>query len=84
MAKNNEFYGIDLGTTHTVVVKAIKKDKDSWKHTKLKLSNMPISELDDIKETELLPSAVYFAKDGNVIVGNTPKKQFILIQREFI
>lgn len=67
------FYGIDLGTTHTVVVKATKEG-NSWKYTKLKLANMPISELDDIKETELLPSAVYFAKDGRVIVGEYAKE----------
>ena len=66
------FYGIDLGTTHTVVVKATKEG-NNWKYTKLKLPNMPISELDDIKETELLPSAVYYAKDGRVIVGEYAK-----------
>ena len=67
------FYGIDLGTTHTVVVKATKEG-NIWKYTKLKLQNMPISELDEIKETELLPSAVYFAKDGRVIVGEYAKE----------
>lgn len=67
------FYGIDLGTTHTVVVKATKEGS-SWKYSKLKLVNMPISELDDIKETDLLPSAVYFAKDGRVIVGEYAKE----------
>lgn len=73
MARRSDFYGIDLGTTHTVVVKAIKED-GSWKYTKLKLANMPINELDDIKETELLPSAVYFAEDGRVIVGEYAKE----------
>lgn len=68
MVIRRAFYGIDLGTTHTVVVKAIKEG-DSWKYTKLKLENMPISELDDVKETELLPSAVYFPKNGGAIVG---------------
>ena len=67
------FYGIDLGTTHTVVVKATKEG-NSWRYSKLKLPNMPISELDDIKERELLPSAVYFAKDGRVIVGEYAKE----------
>ena len=42
------FYGIDLGTTHTVVVKAIKEGND-WKYTNLKLPNMPISDYDPIK-----------------------------------
>ena len=73
MANNKRaFYGIDLGTTHTVVVKATKEGND-WKYSKLKLPNIPISELDDIKETELLPSAVYYAKDGRVIVGEYAK-----------
>lgn len=67
------FYGIDLGTTHTVVVKATKEG-GAWKCSKLKLVNMPISELDDIKETDLMPSAVYFAKDGRVIVGEYAKE----------
>lgn len=67
------FYGIDLGTTHTVVVKAAKEG-DSWKYTKMKLANKPINELDNIKETELLPSAVYFAKDGEAIVGEYAKE----------
>lgn len=67
------FYGIDLGTTHTVVVKATK-DGGSWKYTKLKLPNMPISDLDDIKETELLPSAVYFPKNGDPVVGEYAKE----------
>ena len=71
--RTRAFYGIDLGTTHTVVVKAAKEG-DSWKYTKMKLENMPINELDDIKETELLPSAVYFAKDGKVIVGEYAKE----------
>lgn len=71
--RTRAFYGIDLGTTHTVVVKAAKEG-DSWKYTKMKLENMPINELDDIKETELLPSAVYFAKDGRVIVGEYAKE----------
>ena len=71
--KNTVFYGIDLGTTHTVVVKASKEGR-SWKYTKLKLANMPISELDDIKETELLPSAVYFPENGGApIVGEYAK-----------
>lgn len=73
MARRKAFYGIDLGTTHTVVVKATKEG-DAWKYVKLKLVNMPISELDDIKETELLPSAVYFAKDGRIIVGEYAKE----------
>ena len=72
MAGRRAFYGIDLGTTHTVVVKATKEG-NSWRYTKLKLDNMPISELDEVKETELLPSAVYFAKDGRVIVGEYAK-----------
>lgn len=70
----NTFYGIDLGTTHTVVIKAIKEES-SWKYIKLKLDNMPIdAELNEIKETDLLPSAVYFAKDGRVIVGEYAKE----------
>ena len=73
MAGRKAFYGIDLGTTHTVVVKATKEG-DAWKYVKLKLVNMPISELDGIKETELLPSAVYFAKDGRIIVGEYAKE----------
>lgn len=73
MAGRKAFYGIDLGTTHTVVVKATKEGGE-WKYVKLKLVNMPISELDDIKETELLPSAVYFAKDGRIIVGEYAKE----------
>lgn len=73
MAVRRAFYGIDLGTTHTVVVKASKEGAE-WKYTKLKLPNMPISDLDDEKETELLPSAVYFAKDGRVIVGEYAKE----------
>ena len=73
MAGRKAFYGIDLGTTHTVVVKATKEG-DAWKYVKLKLVNIPISELDGIKETELLPSAVYFAKDGRIIVGEYAKE----------
>lgn len=73
MAGRKAFYGIDLGTTHTVVVKATK-EQDAWKYVKLKLANMPISELEDIKETELLASAVYFAKDGRIIVGEYAKE----------
>ena len=73
MAGRKAFYGIDLGTTHTVVVKATKEG-EAWKYVKLKLVNMSISELDDIKETELLPSAVYFAKDGRIIVGEYAKE----------
>lgn len=73
MAGRKAFYGIDLGTTHTVVVKATKEG-EAWKYVKLKLVNMPISELDDIKESELLPSAVYFAKDGRIIVGEYAKE----------
>lgn len=70
---NRVFYGIDLGTTHTVVVKASNENR-VWKYTKLKLANMPISELDDIKETELLPSAVYFPENGGTpIVGEYAK-----------
>lgn len=72
-AVRRAFYGIDLGTTHTVVVKATK-DGSSWKYTKMKLANMPISELDDIVETELLPSAVYFPKEGTPIVGKYAKE----------
>ena len=71
MAVKN-FYGIDLGTTHTVVVKATKEGT-AWKYVKLKLPNMPLNELDGIKETELLPSAVYFARDGRIIVGEYAK-----------
>lgn len=73
MAVRRAFYGIDLGTTHTVVVRATKEGNE-WKYAKLKLPNMPISDLDDEKETELLPSAVYFAKDGRVIVGEYAKE----------
>jgi len=72
MAVRRAFYGIDLGTTHTVVVRATKEGNE-WKYSKLKLPNMPISDLDDEKETELLPSAVYFAKDGRVVVGEYAK-----------
>lgn len=72
MAIKRAFYGIDLGTTHTVVIKATKEGS-LWKYTKLKLVNMTISELDEISETELLPSAVYFAKDGRIIVGKYAK-----------
>lgn len=72
-AVRRAFYGIDLGTTHTVVVKATK-DGSSWKYTKMKLANMPISGLDNIVETELLPSAVYFPKEGTPIVGKYAKE----------
>lgn len=71
MAKS--FYGIDLGTTHTVVVKATKEG-NSWIYTKLKFKNLPITDNDEPVETELLPSAVYFAKDGRVIVGEYAKR----------
>lgn len=67
------FYGIDLGTTHTVVVKAIKEGND-WKYTNLKLPNMPISDYDPIKYTELLPSAVYYKRNGEAIVGEYAKQ----------
>ena len=36
MAGRKAFYGIDLGTTHTVVVKATKEGGE-WKYVKLKL-----------------------------------------------
>lgn len=74
------FYGIDLGTTHTVVVKASKEGR-AWKYTILKLENMPINDFDEIKETKLLPSAVYFGEDGKVIVGEYAK-EFIHVNPE--
>jgi len=75
------FYGIDLGTTHTVVVKATKEGRE-WKYQRLPLPNMPVNPLQDIKETELLPSAVYFPKNGDDPVVGLYAKECIHSQPE--
>lgn len=68
-----KFYGIDLGTTHTLVVEAHKVN-NQWEFTKLRLDNMPIRSSDNITKTELLPSVVYFGSDGKVVAGEYAKE----------
>ena len=67
------YYGIDLGTTHTLVVKA-NKENGVWKYETLKLPNKPLSSAESVTYTELLPSVVYFPRKGTPIVGEHAKR----------
>lgn len=74
MAVSKEHYGIDLGTTHTVLVKYNPKANGESEYQCIPLPNEPINKYADItKYTELLPSVVYYGKDGRAIVGEYAK-----------
>ncbi|MCR4645858.1 MAG: Hsp70 family protein [Oscillospiraceae bacterium] len=65
-------YGIDLGTTHTVVIRS-EYSNGEWKNECLQLPGCQ-----ELKENDtaayLLPSVVHYKKDGTVVVGQAARE----------
>lgn len=59
-SKPRAFYGIDLGTTHTVVVRATQNMEGQFDYAIIKIDNEPLDEFDDTFAEDLLPSVVYY------------------------
>ncbi len=66
-------YGIDLGTTHTIVIKISMDDDYRWQYDKIELPNYPVDRSMPVKKTRLLPSVVYNGQD-HVVVGEYAKE----------
>ena len=63
-----DHYGIDLGTTHTVLVKQTGGVCEC-----IDLPNKPINYGEEIKYTKLMPSVVYYDRNGAAVVGEYAK-----------